>query len=59
MKNVVITKLQSLETVEVCDNLFREYMRWLIMETFAFMKTAVKMYKTYGFEDVNAFKLFF
>jgi GNAT superfamily N-acetyltransferase len=27
------------------------------LETFAFMKTAVKMYKTYGFEEVNAFDL--
>ena len=28
------------------------------LETFAFMKTAVKMYKTYGFEEVNAFEGF-
>ena len=155
MNKVVITKLTSFEGVDVCDNLFREYMRWLIqelytaheivispeqeerlhadfrdewpsmigdrggiylatldgvpsgvctlkpisdtevelkrfyvkphnrgagigrqlieyvltetirmgyqtvrLETFAFMKTAVKMYKTYGFEEVNAFEGF-
>lgn len=155
MKSVVITKLQSIRDVEVCDSLFREYMRWLIqelyathairispeqeeslhvdfreewpgmmsdrggiylatldgvpsgvctlkpingtevelkrfyvkpdhrgagigrqlielvlaetmrmgyqtvrLETFAFMKTAVKMYKTYGFKEVNAFEGF-
>lgn len=155
MHNVVITKLLSIDAVEVCDSLFREYMRWLIqelyathsikispeqeeslhidfreewpgmigdrggiylatldgvpsgvctlkpisdtevelkrfyvkphnrgagigrqlieyvltetirmgyktvrLETFAFMKTAVKMYKTYGFEEVNAFEGF-
>lgn len=155
MHNVVIAKLITLEAVNVCDSLFREYMRWLIqelyaihdivispeqeeklhvdfreewpsmigdsggiylatldgvpsgvctlkpisetevelkrfyvkpnfrgagigkhlieyvltesmrmgyqtvrLETFAFMKTAVKMYKTYGFEEVNAFEGF-
>ena len=58
MKNVVITKLQSISAVEVCDSLFREYMHWLILQTFAFMKSAVKMYKTYRFEEVNAFEGF-
>ena len=155
MNKVIITKLTSLAGVDVCDSMFREYMRWLIqelyaaheivisseqeeslhvdfrkewpgmmgdkggvylatldgipsgvctlkpinelevelkrfyvkpnfrgagigkhlieyvltesmrmgyrtvrLETFAFMKTAVKMYKTYGFEEVNAFEGF-
>lgn len=35
MNNVVITKLQSIDAVEVCDSLFREYMRWLIKELYA------------------------
>lgn len=155
MNKVIITKLTSLAGVDVCDSMFREYMRWLIqelyaaheivisseqeeslhvdfreewpgmmgdkggiylatldgipsgvctlkpinatqvelkrfyvkpdnrgagigrklmeyvisesvgmgyqtvrLETFAFMKTAMKMYKTYGFEEVNAFEGF-
>lgn len=35
MKNVVITKLQSIDAVEDCDRLFREYMHWLIQELYA------------------------
>lgn len=35
MNNVVITKLISLRGVDVCDSMFREYMRWLIQELYA------------------------
>ena len=35
MKELVITKLQSLLDAEICDRLFRDYMSWLIKELFA------------------------
>lgn len=35
MKELVITKLQSLSDVEICDRLFRDYMSWLIDELYA------------------------
>ena len=35
MKELVITKLQSLTDAEICDRLFREYMSWLIDELYA------------------------
>jgi GNAT superfamily N-acetyltransferase len=35
MANVVLHQLKSLEEVEVCDQLFRDYMRWLIEELYA------------------------
>ena len=58
MKELIITKLQSLTDAEICDRLFRDYMRWFILQRFAFMKSAVKMYKSYGFEELEAFKGF-
>lgn len=35
MKELVITKLQSLSDAEKCDRLFRDYMSWLIDELYA------------------------
>ena len=35
MKEIVITKLQSLLDAEICDRLFRDYMSWLIEELYA------------------------
>lgn len=35
MKELVITKLQSLFDAEICDRLFRDYMSWLIEELYA------------------------
>lgn len=35
MKELVITKLQSLFDAEICDRLFRDYMSWLIDELYA------------------------
>lgn len=34
MANIVLHQLKTLEEVEVCDQLFRNYMRWLIEELY-------------------------
>lgn len=35
MNTVIIKKLASLQEVQVCDSMFREYMHWLIQELYA------------------------
>lgn len=41
MKELVITKLQSLLDAEICDRLFRDYMSWLIEELYTTHKIKI------------------
>ena len=35
MADIILHQLKTLEKIEVCDQLFRDYMRWLIEELYA------------------------